>query len=52
VYTVVQDAYEGTQAQLLDGVNGSVDKDGSGRPFSHAVDTGSAQRLVGSGSPR
>ncbi len=49
-YTVVQDAFEGTKARILEGVNGSVEKDGSGRPMSHAVDTGWSPRSGGAAS--
>ena len=49
-YTVVQDGFEGTQASIIDGVNGSIAKDGSGRAFSHAIDTGWAPRECGAGS--
>ncbi len=46
-YTVVQDSFEGTKAQILDGANMSTVRDGSlnttggvGRPLTKAVDTG------------
>lgn len=39
-YTVVQDGFEGTSARILDGVNRSIERDGSGRPLTKAVSTG------------
>jgi hypothetical protein len=49
-YSVVMDAFEGTRARILDGVNGSVARDGSGRKLSHAVDTGWTPRACGAAS--
>jgi len=39
-YTNVQDSFANTTARILSGTNGSTAKDGSGRPFTKAVDTG------------
>jgi hypothetical protein len=39
-YTVVADTFEGTTAQILDGVNGSSAADYTLRPLTKAVDTG------------
>jgi hypothetical protein len=46
-YTVVQDSFEGTTAQILDGINTSTARDsslntkgGTGRPLTKTVDTG------------
>jgi hypothetical protein len=39
-YTVVEDSFARTNARILSGVNGSTGRDGSGRPFVRAVDTG------------
>ncbi len=49
-YTSVQDVHGSTHARILEGVNGSAGKDGSGRPFSHAVDTGWTARECGASS--
>jgi len=39
-YTNVQDSFANTTAVILSGTNGSTATDGSGRPFTKAVDTG------------
>ncbi len=39
-YTVVQDAFDGTRARILGGVNGSTATDYDGRNFVKTVDTG------------
>jgi len=39
-YTVVEDSFSRTTARILSGANGSTGRDGSGRPFVKAVDTG------------
>jgi hypothetical protein len=39
-YTNVEDNFRGTDARILSGSNGNTAKDGSGRLFSKAVDTG------------
>jgi hypothetical protein len=49
-YTVVQDAFQGTTAAILGGVNGDLTKDGSGRAVSHAVDTGWTKPAVDTAS--
>jgi hypothetical protein len=43
-YAHVQDSFEVTAAQILDGVNGSTMKDGSYRPLTKAVNTGWTHR--------
>lgn len=47
---VVDDSYRGTRARILDGLNASGGKDGLGRPFAHAVNTGWSPRPCGSAS--
>jgi 3',5'-cyclic AMP phosphodiesterase CpdA len=49
-YAVVADAFEGTEARILDGQNGSGRTDWAGRPLAHAVDTGWAARACGTAS--
>lgn len=39
-YTSIQDSYKNTTAKILSGINGSMATDGSGRPFTNAVNTG------------
>jgi hypothetical protein len=46
-YTGVQDGFEGTNARILDGINRSEAKDGSGRALTKAVDTGWASAPAG-----
>jgi hypothetical protein len=48
-YTSVQDSFEGTNARILDGINRSEAKDGSGRVLTKAVDTGWASAPAGGG---
>jgi len=49
-YAAVGDTYRGTAARILDGANGGQEKDGRGRPFSHAVNTGWSPRTCGAAS--
>ena len=39
-YTVIQDQFEGTTAQILSGTNGSIAVDGSNRQLTKAINTG------------
>jgi hypothetical protein len=48
-YTGVQDGFEGTNARILEGINRSEAKDGSGRALTKAVDTGWASAPTGGG---
>jgi hypothetical protein len=49
-YTAVADTFQGTEARILGGVNGSGRADWAGRPLAHAVNTGWAERGCGAAS--
>jgi len=49
-YGTVDDAFEGTRARIIDGTSLSDAKDGTGRPFIHAVNTGWSKRSCGTAS--
>jgi len=49
-YTAVDDTFEGTRAHIIDGTSFGDNKDGIGRAFSHAVNTGWSSRSCGTAS--
>jgi len=49
-YATVDDTFDGTRARIIDGTSLSDAKDGTGRPFIHAVDTGWSKRSCGTAS--
>ena len=46
-YSNVQDRHSDTVAKILDGINSSTTKDGSGRPLTKTVDTGWSHEMHG-----
>lgn len=49
-YTLVEDSFSRTTARILSGVNSSTGRDGSGRPFVKAVNTGWVRKTVATSS--